>query len=376
MAAMEASRREMMTSQEPEVEEEEEDKKAKRKREEDEPESHKKHPNQYTYRPKPPSFAAPPAAASPRKTAGTPVPTAPAHEHGTRRAEKIANGIKEQPFTAVSVSNLSFHLPDHLLAHSDLLSTSPVPLEVRSPRTMAFLPRNHFINQRYGPFTEDRDDDDNLLLPDEPPVREPTGEPGTHQEPPTRIRYPAKRITTGEVRKRVRHVLEYVGRVQQDEAKRHERAKLIGIDIKPLSKHDNELEPLDDVLKGPTSAQLLDELTRDLITFQESFVQGMFASPLPPSVAAFNTPTLPSLGFVSAREDTDGGAERQDGNQVENGEESQDREEALNRNVELEHVEKGDEVDVYREGMVGVIITEPEEEQAAERIEEAALSGV
>lgn len=53
--------------------------------------------------------------------------------------------------------------------------------------------------------------------------------PATHLEAPTKIRYPTKRMTIGEMRKRVRNLLEYVGRVQGEEDKRAERARLLGL---------------------------------------------------------------------------------------------------------------------------------------------------
>jgi hypothetical protein len=163
------------------------------------------------------------------------------------------------------------------------------------------------------------------------------------------VRFPAKRITTGEMRKRVRNVLEYIGRVQVEEGKRLERAKALGIEVKPLPPKarkqkekvgETEAEKVKmgdeegDVVMGestveagptvlgiaeepganraqsptaqskegddpeeeepkitsttrPTSAQLLDELTRDLIAFQDTWAAGGFLSPLPPSSAVF-----------------------------------------------------------------------------------------
>lgn len=65
-----------------------------------------------------------------------------------------------------------------------------------------------------------------------PPAQDPTnGEPATHFEAPTKIRYPTKRMTIGEMRKRVRNLLEFVGRVQGEEDKRGERAKLLELGV-------------------------------------------------------------------------------------------------------------------------------------------------
>lgn len=219
-----------------------------------------------------------------------------------------------------------------------------------------------------------------MRLPSEPPTtREPVGEKGTHLEPPARVKFPTKRITTGEMRKRVRNVLEYVGRVQGEEAKRKERAATLGIVVEPLpakakkqvdgaSEGDNgkgedggghtideegdvemtdaqeesasrgegvtavvpangeaadpELERPEqaqerkeedeeqtskavkavDTATGPTSAQLLDDLTRDLIAFQETWAAGGFLSPVPPPSATFPTTNgdFPSSGLAKS----------------------------------------------------------------------------
>lgn len=271
-----------------------------------------KHPNQYTYRPKSSAIAQSPA----RRGNGTPQPTLPppSHEHGTRRAGAIASSLASANYATSSISNLNWYLPDHLSAWSDLLPAStPTPLVVPTPRSLQFLPRSHFLNQRYGPFTEDRDEAGKLILPDDRALRETDSDAVNHREPPTRVRYPVKRITVSEMRKRVRNVLEYVGRVQIEETKRGERAKQIGIPetlaprprLPPLSeerygkgkgKHTPVPEHTEDgdgdisMTDGeairtrsptptpPTAAQLLEELTADLIAFQEAFHTGDFES--------------------------------------------------------------------------------------------------
>ncbi|CAK9784250.1 hypothetical protein CC85DRAFT_310108 [Cutaneotrichosporon oleaginosum] len=341
-AALEASRREASGEKEeqPAVEErkrrrpdndegeQQEAKKGKKKEKKDEedgettpaPAPKPKHPNQYTYRPKGDRSA---AAASPMRARGTPQPTGPppAHDHGTRRAGAIANNLASQPYSAMTVHNLNWYLPDHLLPCADILETpTPVPLEVPSPRTLQYLPRTHFTNQRYGPFTDERDEEGRLILPDDMPLREVEGEAVNHREPPTRVRYPVKRITTAEMRKRVRNLLEYVGRVQDEEARRAERAAKIGIPptsaprprLPPLGEDGREgsqpngeaaerpsVQPLPPGPPPPTASQLLDEFTRDLISFQEAFNTGDFESlpfaqprPQPPTPEPEPTPEL------------------------------------------------------------------------------------
>jgi hypothetical protein len=123
-------------------------------------------------------------------------------------------------------------------------------------------------------------------------------------------------VTTAEIKKRVRNMLEYVGRVQKEEVKRKERAELMGIDTSALPKPrrvNKEGEVMEDVQEepngmavegqepvsleggggrsrgsreptiraghGPDSIALMDELTRDLIAFQESLNLGGLGTP-------------------------------------------------------------------------------------------------
>lgn len=193
---------------------------------------------------------------------------------------------------------MSWYLPDHLSAHEELLPTeTPEPLIVPTPRNLQFLTRSHFLNQRYGPFTEERGPDGKLVMPEDRPLRDVEGEPSCHRQPPTRVRFPMKRMQLVEMGRRVGNVLEYVGRVQHEETRRLERAQRLGIpegnaprklppldeDARPRSRKrpdgSEEDAPMDEVYessKGPSSSVLLDELTRDLIAFQEAFQTGEF----------------------------------------------------------------------------------------------------
>ena len=311
----------------------------------DGPNSKAKHPNQYTYRPKPPSSsqAAVPAAASParRGAGGTPAPPSiapPQHEHGTRRAGAIAHGAIANPtLSATSVANLNWYLPDHLTAYTDLLPTpQPNALDVRSQRTLPHISRNHHMNQRYGPFSNERDENGRLVLPEEIPIREPAGEAETHPEPPARVRYPPKRITVGEIRKRVRNMLDYVSKAQSGEEKRLERNRVLGIVVTPLPNKgkgkekadqneeqvngdsmdveepsgsgfdanvlgDIDMNQLEDQADEPaprerTAAEMMEEFTRDLIAFQETYLSNTSATPLPPPTSNFE-PSLPVPGM-------------------------------------------------------------------------------
>jgi hypothetical protein len=167
-------------------------------------------------------------------------------------------------------------------------------------------------------------------------MREPAGEAETHLEPPARVRYPAKRITVGEIRKRVRSMMDYVSKAQTGEEKRRERDQILGIVVTPLPKKGKGKEKADqneseehgangdsmdidepsgsgpgarDVLgdidmnlpdseaepPSPpprTAAELMEELTRDLIAFQETYLSNTSATPLPPPISNFE-PSLP-----------------------------------------------------------------------------------
>lgn len=300
-----------------------------------------------------------------RRGAGTPVPTLapPQHDHGTRRAGAIASGAIINPtLSAQSVANLNWYLPEHLSAHSDLLPTpQPVALDVRSQRTLPSISRNHYHNQRYGPFSDTRDAQGKLVLPETQPLRAPAGEAETRPEPPARVKYPARRITVGEMRKRVRSILEYVSKIQGTEEKRIERNTTLGIVVKPLppktkvspkAKSKSKLKDPeqdaegdvdmdmdvdeqgqeqeqeqdtadadgDDTTAEPdatapapaqTSTELMEELTRDLLAFQETFASGAngLISPMPPAVPAFEAPLSIPVPIPDSAPETDIAAE-------------------------------------------------------------------
>ncbi|TIA92342.1 hypothetical protein E3P99_00672 [Wallemia hederae] len=71
------------------------------------------------------------------------------------------------------------------------------------------------------------------------------------EEKPTRVKFPSKRMTIAEMKRRVRSVLEYVGRVQIEAAERPAPEMQDG--------------------KAPESIQMLDNMTRELIRFNEKF---------------------------------------------------------------------------------------------------------
>jgi hypothetical protein len=168
-----------------------------------------------------------------------------------------------------TIGPFSWALPDHLSTFTHLLPEHPpAALELRTPR----------------PFNAKQ------LAKDPATIVKFE----TQLEPPHKVRYPTKRMTVGEMKKRVRSVLEYVGRIQVEETKRNERAKLLGIEIFEHFKEEvvgvpeaaieaalasAVTQPVSTAIPAASrSIQLMDELTRDLIKFQELFELGMGAA--------------------------------------------------------------------------------------------------
>ncbi|KAI5448814.1 Histone deacetylase complex subunit [Naganishia albida] len=196
-----------------------------------------KHPNQYTYRPKTgmsgSSNATPTQAAlAPEKARA--MPHSPSKKQaasaasGSNAASRRLGGSGTRGGTPSSVSgstigqgsgggnggSLSWNLPDHLAPFAYTLPpTPPSMLEIITPRPA-----------QSGKYKSSSDS--------APVMNDPAnGETPTHFEAPTKIRYPTKRMTIGEMRKRVRNLLEFVGRVQGEEDKRGERANLLELGV-------------------------------------------------------------------------------------------------------------------------------------------------
>jgi hypothetical protein len=218
-----------------------------------------KHPNQYTYR----GSKVPPASRRPAANDSAPYPSG-----STRRTAAAAAAAAER---APSPSPLptTWSLPDHLSHLADLL---PTP-----------LPRG--VSVRTGAGSD------------------------LQVEKNAKIRWPGKRTTIGDMRKRVRGMLEWVGRAQAeaiDRAKRVEELERARRENEATARRENEvvdesmqrtISPSDssaisslpatgsmapvklpDVAAPPPPAvstlQLLESLTRDLLGFQERFSDG------------------------------------------------------------------------------------------------------
>ncbi|GAA5924337.1 hypothetical protein JCM3775_005662 [Rhodotorula graminis] len=144
-----------------------------------------KHPNQYTYRPKNGQPAPTRAPKSPAKRAhavAAATASGPAPEPNGRTASASTGGN-------ATMATFGWGMPEHLkhLAHL-LPSQSPRPLVVTS-----------------------------AVDPSVPPVAEPS----------TKVRFPGKRVTMPEMRKRARTVLDFVQKVQVEMVERQRRWELL-----------------------------------------------------------------------------------------------------------------------------------------------------
>ena len=91
-------------------------------------------------------------------------------------------------------------------------------------------------------------------------------------DPATRIRYPPKRMTLGEMRKRVRSIGEYVTRVQIEAVEREKRVHYLRDTAGHTAAHDTHALPTPEPDGGmPLSMQLVDQLSRDLAHFQRRY---------------------------------------------------------------------------------------------------------
>ncbi|KAL5631582.1 hypothetical protein ACGC1H_007191 [Rhizoctonia solani] len=211
-----------------------------------------KHPNQYTYR----GAKLPPSSRRPNND------SAPYPSGGTRRtAAAAAAAAAAERAPSPSPLPTTWSLPDHLSHLADLLPT-PLPRGV--------------------------------------PVRTSAGA-DLSIEKNAKIRWPGKRTTIGDMRKRVRGMLEWVGRAQAEAIDRAKRVEELERVRRENERLENEVVPdesaagsgssaisslpptgslapvkLPDVQSVPavSTLQLLESLTRDLLGFQERFSDG------------------------------------------------------------------------------------------------------
>lgn len=182
-----------------------------------------KHPNQYTYRA---------AKAAARGTRISPAKRQPAHSHKDHAADHppaskgkaVASASSKEWNNQHHYEPNGWGMPEHLkhLAHF-LPSTKPIPIVVPTYSAAQYACQSQ-DQQSPPPPTTSTVGSHSTLAPHD--SAEPILE--THFEPPTKIRFPNKRMTMPEMRKRSKHVLEFVGRIQlelQEREKRNEAMK-------------------------------------------------------------------------------------------------------------------------------------------------------
>lgn len=179
-----------------------------------------KHPNQYTY----------------RGRQETPVSAIPPRSREARRAARGVASRSSTPLPESSNRWPSHTMPEHLahLAYLQPPTTGEEETERATPPSQPGLPL---------PFA--------LMTPIDPAIK---------------IRYPQKRMTLGEMRKRVRTINEYVTRVQIEAVEREKRVQFLASVVPNTESDTNEAVPA-----IPMSMQLIEQLTDDLNQFQRRF---------------------------------------------------------------------------------------------------------
>jgi len=187
-------------------------------------ESKPKHPNQYTY----------------RGRQETPVSAVPPRSREARRVARDTNSRSGTPLPEGSSRLPSHTMPEHLAY-------------------LAYL---------QPPTTGDEESVDERVAP-APGLPEPFALI-TPIDPAIKIRYPQKRMTVGEMRKRVRTINEYVTRVQIEAVEREKRVQFLGSIVQSSEAGDVPPEPA----PLPMSMRFIEQLTNDLNQFQRRFGAG------------------------------------------------------------------------------------------------------
>lgn len=186
-----------------------------------------KHPNQYTY----------------RGRQETPVSAVPPRSREARRAARDTGSRSGTPLPESSSRLPNHTMPEHLAHLAYLQPPTTGDEEAESERTTV-TPQPGLPE----PFA--------LITPIDPAIK---------------IRYPQKRMTLGEMRKRVRTINEYVTRVQIEAVEREKRVQFLA-SIVPKTESTNEDASSTPSL--PMSMQLIEQLTDDLNQFQRRFDAG------------------------------------------------------------------------------------------------------
>jgi hypothetical protein len=228
-----------------------------------------KQPNQYTYKRGGPGSRGG-LKGSPSKRAA--LAAAAEARHGKHRDDTPStyeDWINQPP---------SWGIPDHLSHLSHLLpAQSPLPLQV--PK-YASSPTNSAVPSPVTPQVE-------ITAPDDTANGSTTPIPiitvSSSLEPSAKIRFPSRRMSIPEMRKRAKSMLDYLSRVQVDTIDRSNRNRALASIQEGILHQDSPAEEMPvtppasmlfktDNVMTPQSAAMMDELSRQLNSFQEKFL--------------------------------------------------------------------------------------------------------
>ena len=171
-----------------------------------------KHPNQYTYRGGPPTAnSAVTNLASGSSNKPSPAKNARGGEHGPRKGAPQSSRVGATQNQSPSPVPLSYNVPDHF-SHLVPLLPHPTPQGISVPIRVELVPT----------AAEAVDGDGNA-----------EGSSSVHTrivpqtEKGVKVRWPPKRTTIGEMRRRVRAMMEYVARAQLDAGERERRVEML-----------------------------------------------------------------------------------------------------------------------------------------------------
>lgn len=173
----------------------------------------------------------------------------------------------------------SWGLPDHLSHLSHLLpSQSPLPLQVTkfvtSPNNSTVASPVTLQGEATAPEAAQNDDS-------APPT--PAISVSSTLEPSAKIRFPSRRMSIAEMRKRAKSMLDYLARVQVDTVDRNNRNRALAAVQETILSSGQTLEERSitpppsmmfskDTPITPQAANLIDDLSRQLNSFQEKFL--------------------------------------------------------------------------------------------------------
>lgn len=204
------------------------------------------------------------------------------HKRGSpaKRGREDGRKAKAQEREMTPLDGGGWGLPDHLGYLSYLLPTpAPAPITVSTIRQDISVP---------GSAT---------FPPEDMMMRTPKKEPGsgtsgpalgTVLEPATRVKFPGKRVTIADLRKRSKHLVDYLQKVQIETSEREKRSELINKSVdgpQEKKKRAEEVGEDDEEEDGEgrfsitapvvsaKTLEIMDDLTRELYHWQEKYKQ-------------------------------------------------------------------------------------------------------